>query len=228
MSSDSAGRRGAEGSEDPTLGVALIADIVGSRKLPDRVGAQIAIEDAIDRVEREVIADRRRPLRATVGDEFQGTFGALADALRTTLMLQLLLPERIELRFGIGIGGLVEISSGPAVVTEGPGWWAARAAIGIASRRQRRQLPRTRTRLASAVSVDASVRSQVPALNAYLTMRDELVGAMSERQRRITHSRLSGMSQAEIAEAEGITQPAVSKALRMSGSAAIIAAIEEF
>ncbi|WP_223171312.1 hypothetical protein [Microbacterium sp. NIBRBAC000506063] len=58
--------------------------------------------------------------------------------------------------------------------------------------------------------------------NAYLLMRDELVARMSARERRLIYGRFSGLSQGELAEQEGITQPSVSKALRGSAAAALM------
>lgn len=64
--------------------------------------------------------------------------------------------------------------------------------------------------------------STIAASNAYLLARDELVGAMSARERRLTYGRLIGRSQQELAAEEGISQPSVSKSLRSAGSAALI------
>jgi hypothetical protein len=66
------------------------------------------------------------------------------------------------------------------------------------------------------------MESTIAASNAYLLARDELVGAMSERERRLTYGRLLGRSQHDLAADEGVTQPSVSKALRTAGSAAIL------
>ena len=59
--------------------------------------------------------------------------------------------------------------------------------------------------------------------NAYLLARDDLVASMSERTRRLTYGRCLGRTQRELAEAEGVTQPAVSQALASAGSAALVA-----
>ena len=66
------------------------------------------------------------------------------------------------------------------------------------------------------------MESTIAASNAYLLVRDELVGAMSERERRLAYGRLLGRSQQELAAEEGITQPSVSKSLRNAGTAALI------
>lgn len=66
------------------------------------------------------------------------------------------------------------------------------------------------------------MESVIVASNAYLLVRDELVGAMNERERRLTYGRLVGKSQHELAAEEGISQPSVSKSLRNAGSAALL------
>jgi hypothetical protein len=58
--------------------------------------------------------------------------------------------------------------------------------------------------------------------NAYLLVRDQLVGAMSERTRRLTHGRCRGLTQRRLAAQEGITQSAVSQALTAAGAAAVV------
>jgi len=64
--------------------------------------------------------------------------------------------------------------------------------------------------------------SEVSMGNAYLLARDAIVVRMTERERRLAYGRIGGLSQTALAEQEGITQPAVSKALRSSGAAALL------
>jgi DNA-binding CsgD family transcriptional regulator len=54
-------------------------------------------------------------------------------------------------------------------------------------------------------------------------LRDHLISAMKPRERRVAAASLLGDAQADIAEAEGITQSAVSQSLRRSGGAALLA-----
>ena len=67
----------------------------------------------------------------------------------------------------------------------------------------------------------------ISAANANLLLRDQLIGAMSHRARRLAFGRLMGASQTELAMQEGITQPAVSKALRRSGATALLLGLDE-
>ena len=198
---------------------AIIADIVGSRRLSDRRAAQAMIDDAIARVERDLPL-ALRPLTATVGDELQGEYRSLDDALASTLLLRLALPEGVECRFGVGIGPTTTVPSAGGDLQDGPGWWAARAAVEALDGLERRRAPRARTWVVAAPEQDEGMRTDLA--NAYLLARDQLVGVMSERARRLTYGRCLGLTQQQLAEREGVTQSAVSQVLTTSGAAAVV------
>lgn len=200
------------------MGIAVIADIVGSRTLADRSGAQRTLDDTVLHVERD-FPGAERPLQPTVGDELQGVYPTLDAAMSGLLLLRLALPDGIECRYGIGVGMLGEVPSRVGALAEGPGWWAAREAIDIVHGRQSRSIPGARTWIVAAA--DSGDRG-IPLANAYLLARDQLVTAMSERTRRLTYGRLLGRTQAELARAENITQSAVSQALAAAGTGAIV------
>lgn len=201
--------------------IAVLADIVGSRQLDDRSAAQRILDDTIRRVEGDLPL-AHQPLTPTVGDEQQGVYLALDDAMVSLLMIQLALPDGIAFRFGIGVGDVRAVDSVHGELADGPGWYAARAAIETVHAREGRTVPRTRTWIVGASGQDEVMDSVIAASNAYLLVRDELVGAMNERERRLTYGRLIGRSQHELASEEGISQPSVSKSLRSAGSAALI------
>lgn len=201
--------------------IAVLADIVGSRKLDDRSAAQQVLDDTIAQVESDLPL-ASRPLTPTVGDEQQGVYEHLDDAMVSLLMIQLRLPDGIGFRFGIGVGEVSAVESVHGELADGPGWYAARAAIDTVHAREGRAIPRARTWIVGAPGQDEVMETTIAASNAYLLVRDELVGAMSERERRLTYGRLIGRSQHELAEEEGITQPSVSKSLRSAGAAALL------
>ncbi|MFJ6534476.1 SatD family protein [Microbacterium sp. NPDC091662] len=201
--------------------IAVLADIVGSRRLDDRTAAQRILDDTIAAVEVDLPL-ATQPLTPTVGDEQQGVYRDLSDALVSLLMIQLRLPDGIAFRFGIGVGEVRPVESVHRELADGPGWYAARAAIETVHAREGRAVPRTRSWIVGAPGQDEVMESMIAASNAYLLVRDELVGAMSERERRLTYGRLLGRSQQELANEEGITQPSVSKSLRTAGTAALI------
>jgi hypothetical protein len=204
------------------MSVAVIADIVGSRRLADREGAQGAIEHAVSRV-HAAVPDATRPLTPTVGDELQGVYPDLDAALAGTLLLRLALPDGVDCRFGIGDGEMGVIAS-PTVGTlaEGPAWWAAREAIDTVHGLQRRTAPGARTWAAAPADAADDVQRAVRIANAGLLVRDHVVSAMGERARRIAFGRCLGDTQRALADAEGVTQSAVSQLLAMSGGSALV------
>lgn len=198
---------------------AVIADIVGSRRLDDRAGSQRELDDAVARVESDFPL-AQRALRPIVGDELQGVYPSLISASASLLLLRLALPDGIECRFGIGIGSLSDVPSAVVgTIAEGPAWWAAREAIEIVHGKQSRSLPSARTWAVAAAGEEATVNTEVRLANSSFLARDHLVGAMTERTRRMTYRRCLGDTQRAIAETEGITQSAVSQALAGSGGA---------
>ena len=208
------------------MDVAVIADIVGSRSLPDRVGAQRALDDAILQVERD-LPSATVPLRPVLGDELQGTYPDASSAMASLLLLRLALPDGIDCRYGIGLGAMTTVPSRVGDLAEGPAWWAAREAIEFIHDKQSRAVPAARTWIVAAPgAADAQVAERIDGAaiayaNAYLLARDQLVARMTARTRRLAYGRLLGRTQAELAEAEQITQSAVSQALASAGVGAL-------
>ncbi|WP_417564720.1 SatD family protein [Microbacterium sp.] len=203
--------------------IAVTADVIGSRRLDDRAGAQRTLDEAIARVENDLpVADR--PLRPTVGDEQQGVYPTLAAALGSLLLLRLALPDTVGLRFGLGIGpiGVVPSEAAASGIPEGPGWWAAREAIDRVHELEQRAVPGARTWVVAHESEPAAAHDAARLANAYLLARDQLVTAMSERARRLTYGRCLDQTQRSLATAEGITQSAVSQTLAAAGSSAVV------
>lgn len=199
-----------------TTAVAVIVDIVRSRELADRQGAQEAIQQAFGAAHEATRAIE--PLWATVGDEFQAVYSDVGPALRATTLARLLLPVGVECRFGLGLGDVLEVATGPAgPIQDGSAWWFAREAVEEAHRRESQGAPYLRSWF---VSDDPRTDAVT---NAYLLLRDHAMTDMKPRERRLTAGVLLGRSQAELGKAEGITQSAVSQNLRRSGGAALLA-----
>lgn len=201
------------------MSIAVIADIVASRDLPDRAASQAALEASVLRVDEVVPAVRH--LTPVVGDELQGEYATLEEAVSAVLLLRLALPEGLECRFGIGVGESYPIPSSVGELPEGPAWWAARDAIERVHALAQRAVPSARTWVTRADAASAAV------LNAYLLARDELVGTMSARTRRLVLGRCLGRTQRELAAEEGITQSAVSQALASAGASSVVEGFAE-
>ncbi len=194
---------------------AVIVDIVRSRDLKDRTAAQSQVRDAFARAERDL--DVVRPLGATVGDEFQGVYRSVADAVRVTTVAALLLPDEVQVRAGIGFGEVVEVAGD---ISDGSAWWRAREAIDEAHRREDAGQASVRGWCVGPPEEDGRMTT------AILLLRDHVLGRMKARERRIAAAVLEGVPQARIATAESISQGAVSQAAHRSGAIALREALE--
>lgn len=194
--------------------VALIADVIDSRQHADRDHVQRSVEDTLEEIARRV--PPAEGFHATVGDEFQAVYSSRNEALRATLFAGLLPQQGPQLRFGLGEGRVSGVSSRTSDrIEDGPGWWHAREAVETVESQQRRF-----TFLRSWYISD--VPEQALMINAYFLARDQQLGGLSVRARDYARGVVEGGSQKSIAEAYGVSQPAVSKLLRESGAAALI------
>ena len=205
-------------SASSTLRATLIGDIVGSRTVADRAGTHRALNKAL----REVAAAAIDPPAFTVGDEFQGAFTRVGLAIDAALSLRLSIAPDIDVRFGIGWGGVTMLDES-AGIQDGPGWWAAREAIEWTASAQRQPgLTLVRTSLRAA----AETRTDVDAINAALICRDHLLGSIDDRSTRIVKALLENRTKKDIASAEGISPSAVSQRAGRDGLDLIVVASE--
>ena len=209
-------------ASDPSGGadlVALIGDLVGSRRSSSRTQVQQHLVDALAVANATTTAVQA--LAPTIGDEFQGVYADVGSALRASLVVRLALPADVDYRCGIGVGTLEIVGTSEYGHTQdGPAWWAARDAIVEAKRRESGQNKRLRSWFAVSETQGGDVDAGL--VNAFLLCRDELVSRLDARQRRLVLGVLRGTSQKELAEAEGISPSAVSQSLRRAGAAAIV------
>jgi hypothetical protein len=211
-------------SSDPTL-AALLGDVVDSRRQPHRSAVQRKIVQALDRVNHLVPA--AQPLEVTIGDEFQGAYGTLSDAIRASLLVRLTLLPEIDTRFGIGTGPVTVFNARRKPVSQdGPAWWAAREAIQHVHRQQQRsgheRAARTWYIEGDASQPEPTVRGGLgPFVNAHLLCRDTLVPHEDPRGLALLRGWLDGRTQSELAAEMGVTQPAVSQRLARMGAFAL-------
>jgi len=205
--------------EDLKPRATLIGDVVDSREVADRAALHARVIAALDLVNSTLAPST--PLRITVGDEYQGVFETVGDAIHAALVLRLELLPVADLRHGIGWGGVGVLQDEPRV-EDGPGWWVARDAIeAVVERGGRPGLRAVRTWFAA----DAAAAGPDPhAVNAALLCRDQLVTASDERSIRLLRGLLAGRTQRELAHDEGISESAVSQRTRTGGLAVVTAA----
>ena len=199
--------------------VTVIGDLVGSRLRSDRAAVHARFEEAIDAVNAAYAPPV--PLRIGLGDEFQGIFGTLGEAVAATLRLRLALLPDVDVRQGIGWGRVVVLAAEPRV-EDGPGWWAARAAIETVEAHERKAALRA---VRTAYVAAEGEQGPEPALvNAALMSRDVVVTGLSERSMSVLDGLMRGRRQQDIADDLGISPSAVSQRVRAEGLAVVVAA----
>ncbi len=202
---------------------ALIGDVVASRGVDDRSALHEALTATLEATNRELVP--AVPLRITVGDEYQGCFATVGGALRAALRLRLALQPDVDVRHGVGWGPVSVLSEEPRV-EDGPGWWAARAAIETVHAAEARAASRgLRTAYERA---GGSPGPDPAAVNAALVARDQLLAGVGEQSLSVVSGMLRGVSQRRIAAELGVSASAVSQRIRRDGLAAVVRVDELF
>lgn len=121
------------------LKVAIIADMIASKKMKERPAIQNVLAHIIDDINDQYSSRLESNLTITLGDEFQGIVSDIETAFYfvdlITLRLQLLsleeTGEEATLRWGIGIGELTTPIQDKrlSIGSDGPAYWHAREAI---------------------------------------------------------------------------------------------------
>jgi DNA-binding transcriptional LysR family regulator len=197
----------------------LIGDVVASRRAGERDTLHDALTDLLATVNDTFTPPT--PLRITVGDEFQGAFATVADALRASLRLRLGLFPDHDIRHGLGWGEVAVLQERPRV-EDGPGWWVARDAIHEVQQAEARAASRFR-RTAFHCAPDAH-GPDPDLVGAFLLLRDSAVGSLSARSVSVLRGLLAGRTQRELADELGISASAVSQRVHGDGLDALVAA----
>ncbi|MBB1508529.1 SatD family protein [Tessaracoccus sp. MC1756] len=179
--------------------VAVLFDVVGSRG-ESRAQRHRALLSAVDDTNRRV--PPLDALRFTVGDELQGIYASVEEALRAAYILRLTLAPEVDLRVGIGVGE-VKVIDEERGIQDGTAWWRAREAVD-AVRAQASDAGYRGTRTAIVGVQPSLLHSTVGLIDAHLArLRGTTVGSLL--------GLLDGLSNAEIAEREAISESANSQ-----------------
>jgi len=205
----------------------LVGDVRGSRRTDDRRRLHGALTKVLAEAnDRLAPVD---PLRLTVGDEYQGRFATVGEALAATLWLRLALLPDHDVRHGVGWGPVRLLQEEP-LLEDGPGWWAARDAIVEAEQFETRpalRAVRTAYRLGEAlVDADRAAALDPSTVNAALMLRDQIVSGLSARSVSVLRGLLDDRPQQELAAELKVSASAVSQRVRHDGLAVVLAAHE--
>lgn len=196
-----------------SMRAAVIGDVVGSRQVSDR--------GRLHRHITRILAGT--PLAFTVGDEFQGSYPTVGEAIDAALAVRLALDPDVDVRFGIGWGEVTVLDAGTGI-QDGPGWWSARDAIEwTAATQQQPALATVRT----AYRRHGDTGPDPDAVNAALLCRDHLLGSVDARSLRLLRGLLEHKTKRELAAMEGISASAVSQRTARDGLDLLVLASEQ-
>lgn len=187
---------------------ALIGDVVGSRRSEDRTRLQRDLLGLLEGVSARLGA----PLAVTLGDEFQGRYTTMTEAVEASWLLHLGSFPFARLRIGIGWGDItVDPGDDSPFGQDGPAWWHARDAVEEMA--ESSQGPRTVVRTAT---------DWDELTNAYLTLRDLHLGRLDEVDASIVMGMEAGDTQRAIAERLEIHESSVSRRIHRKELASLL------
>ena len=109
--------------------IALIGDIIKSKKIQDRAQAQQQLLQLMKELNQQYQNYLVSPFTVTTGDEFQALFSPNSYMFQIIDQLSVAFSP-YEIRFGIGVGEMVtEINKEQSIGSDGPAYWLAREAI---------------------------------------------------------------------------------------------------
>lgn len=109
--------------------IALIGDIIESKKIQDRAQAQQKLLQLMKELNQQYQKYLVSPFTVTAGDEFQALFLPNSDMFQIIEQLSIAFAP-YESRFGIGAGDMItEINKEQSIGSDGPAYWLAREAI---------------------------------------------------------------------------------------------------
>ena len=195
---------------------AVIGDVVGSRQATSRSRLQQRLDKALAAV--NAVMATVQPLTPTLGDEFQGMFERIEDAIEASFRLRVELVGKVDVRIGIGWGTLrTQDASRTPFGQDGPCWWRAREALEELARTERSNQEPNSLR-----TVCRTGNAQEQLYNAILVLRDQTLSGIDEADATILKLVMSGASQQEAATRLGINKSSVSRRMQSHGLAALL------
>jgi len=188
------------------LYVALIADIVGSRRVGNQGRAKLQenFEKLISTLNRTYEKDLLTKFAITSGDEFQGLIRRTASLPDLLWDMEYLFPDR-EFRVGIGRGSLDTPLKKQSTGMDGPAFHNARAAIGYARKEAK----------LGGVFLGFGELDEV--LNGMARLLRYHRSRFTAQQRRAVSLLRTGMAQVDIAARMDIKPQSASKHLKAAG-----------
>lgn len=172
------------------------------------------LREALDAVNQSTTVSAVQELDFATGDEVQGLFRSVWDAVDAAFLLRLRTLGVCDLRFGVGWGReLVRQGDEDYRGRSGTVWWNAREALSrVEAAADKKGWPRSlRTWVVGPEGFEEGL------VNAHLILQDELLAGFDEHDGVIMLGLLGGRTQKEIAGELGVTQPTVSGRISRRG-----------
>lgn len=189
--------------------IAIIGDIVGSRRLKDRQAVQARFEKVLDAVSSNYETDLASKFMITLGDEFQGLLKAGSQTMSIIDRIEREM-HPVKVRFGIGVGKITTaIHFEMPLGADGPAYYNARAMINeIKASESRKMAPRTNVQISIQ---DHPEHSEV--LNTIFSLLTVIKERWTHRQLEIINAYLQSGTQEKAAEKLNVRQENVQKSL---------------
>ena len=196
--------------------VAVIGDIKRSRELHQRDAVQSRLQQACIGLNRRTdLEGLLSPFTVTLGDEFQALFGNFRGVWRAIFAIEAMMGDGVEIRFGIGIGGMdTAINREAAIGMDGPAFHRARRAIDQLKQGDHNY------RLVGMGQAESLANSALDLLSLERN-------SWRANRVRILHGMLEDESVAQIAAALEISPSAVYKNIQQGGLESICAILAE-
>jgi len=184
--------------------VAVIGDIVQSRRIKDRSAAQDDLGELVRHLNTVLAPHLLAPFQISRGDEIQAILGCAV--VIPDLVWDTLTHFAHPIRFGFGLGQLnTELGPDPRQ-TDGPAWWNARAAIQSS----------VQTKRLGGVLVGFGDPDDL-ALTAFATLLQHMRGRFTQRQLAVVSLLRTGLDMVAVAQRLKITKQAISRVAGAAG-----------
>jgi SatD family protein len=191
--------------------VAIIGDIVDSKKIKNRNEIQQKFKNVLSGINAKYAKDIASKFTITLGDEFQGLLKSRNNIMQIITEIEMAMTP-IELRFGVGIGDIsTDINFDNSLEIDGPAYYRARKMI---KEIERKKLQYTEPRSNIMICSGENNNEIDELLNSILSVCTALKSKWTERQKEIIYTYLSdNENQYKAAHILNIGQPSVNKAL---------------
>lgn len=195
--------------------LAIIGDMVNSKKMTDRNSAQNKLKTILNVINKKYESDIASNFMITLGDEFQGLLRKGCNVMNIISEIEAEIYP-IQMRFGIGIGSIkTEINHEIPLGADGPAYHNARRMIEELKKLENRHRANY-TNIMISSEYDNSDIDML--LNSVLSLCSTLKVKWTKRQREIINSYIiNDENQYKTADSLKIGQSSVNKALIGSG-----------